>query len=137
MERTFYFFKEQISITIKKVKVFQEISGEKSKIIKRTVVEGKRNKMFNLFPGKLRAVLYRIRCNLQFYPRAKETDKSPGSETEFPWRRLPLASEFIRLLFHCPISLQKCCGINLRGQQQTFIYSPVLKRQTFGDVNPW
>lgn len=60
VERTFYYFKEQISITIKKVKVFQEISCEKSKIIKRTIIEDKRNKVFNLFPGKLKAVLHRI-----------------------------------------------------------------------------
>lgn len=133
VERTFYYFKEQISITIKKVKVFQEISCEKSKIIKRTIIEDKRNKVFNLFPGKLKAVLHRIWCNLQFYSRAKETDKAQGSEIEFPWRRMPLASELIRLPFHCLMSLQECCGISLRGKQHTFIYSPVWKRQTFGD----
>lgn len=40
----FYFFKEHISIPIKEMKAFQENSCEKSEIIKRITVEGKKKK---------------------------------------------------------------------------------------------
>lgn len=46
------------------MKAFQENSCEKSKIIKRITIEEKRNKVFNLFPEKLKTVLHKSFYNL-------------------------------------------------------------------------
>ena len=58
----FYSFKEHISIPIKEMKAFQENSCEKSKIIKEITVERekKRNKVFNLFPEKLKTTSQKL-----------------------------------------------------------------------------